>query len=129
MQAFFIRKILQHRCFPVNIAKVLRTPVLKNICEWLLLNGFERWLSWYSFVLFFYSFYISKVFTIGPSGLKIIFKSGISFLCLISLIPLCHSSFTWKPLLAVHPFTKEVIETCASECHSEKYATISKVFL
>ena len=37
----FIQKILQHRCFPVSIAKFLRTPILKNICkqltlEWLL---------------------------------------------------------------------------------------------
>ena len=31
-------KWLQHRCFPVNIAKILRTLVLKNICERL----FER---------------------------------------------------------------------------------------
>ena len=23
------------RCFPVNIAKFLRAPILKNICEWL----------------------------------------------------------------------------------------------
>ena len=28
---------LQHRCFPVNIAKFLKTPVLKSICKWLLL--------------------------------------------------------------------------------------------
>ena len=27
----------RHRCFPVNIAKFLRTPYLKNICERLLL--------------------------------------------------------------------------------------------
>ena len=26
---------LQHRCFPVNIGKFLRTPILENICEWL----------------------------------------------------------------------------------------------
>ena len=32
-----IKKGLQHRCFPVNIAKFLRTPILKNICEPLLL--------------------------------------------------------------------------------------------
>ena len=31
------RKGLQHRCFPVNIAKFL-TPILKNICERLLLK-------------------------------------------------------------------------------------------
>ena len=34
----FIEKRLQNRCFPVNIAK-LRVPILKNICERLLLEG------------------------------------------------------------------------------------------
>ena len=29
----FIKKRLQHRFFPVNIAKLLRTPILKNNCE------------------------------------------------------------------------------------------------
>ena len=29
----FIKKRVQHRCFPVTIAKFLRTSVLKNICE------------------------------------------------------------------------------------------------
>ena len=33
----FIKKILQHRCFPANIAKFLRTPILNNICEQVLL--------------------------------------------------------------------------------------------
>ena len=33
----FINKILQHRCFPMNIAKFLRTPILKNISERLIL--------------------------------------------------------------------------------------------
>ena len=33
----FIKK-LQHRCFTVNIAKFLRTSILKNICERLLLK-------------------------------------------------------------------------------------------
>ena len=32
----FIKKRLQHRCFPVNIAKLFRTPILKNLCERLL---------------------------------------------------------------------------------------------
>ena len=32
----FIKKGLQHRCFPVNIAKFLRKPILKNICVRLL---------------------------------------------------------------------------------------------
>ena len=29
----FIKKRLQHRCFPVNIAKFLRKLILKNICQ------------------------------------------------------------------------------------------------
>ena len=33
----FIKKRLQHRCFPVKFANFLRTPNLKNICERLLL--------------------------------------------------------------------------------------------
>ena len=32
LQCNFTKKRLQHRCFPLNIAKFLRTPVLKNIC-------------------------------------------------------------------------------------------------
>ena len=27
-----IKKRLQHKCFPLSIAKFLRTPILKNIC-------------------------------------------------------------------------------------------------
>ena len=34
----FIKNRLQHRCFPVKFAKVLRTPILENICERLLLH-------------------------------------------------------------------------------------------
>ena len=33
----FIKKRLQHRFFPVKFAKFLRTPMLKNICNQLLL--------------------------------------------------------------------------------------------
>ena len=33
----FIKKWLQHRCFPVNVAKFLGTPILYNICGRLLL--------------------------------------------------------------------------------------------
>ena len=32
----FIKKRLQHKCFPVNFGKLLKTPVLKNIRERLL---------------------------------------------------------------------------------------------
>ena len=30
----FINKRLQHRCFPLNIVKFLRTAFLQNICVW-----------------------------------------------------------------------------------------------
>ena len=35
---FLLKKTPQHRCFPVNITKFLRTPILKNISERLLLK-------------------------------------------------------------------------------------------
>ena len=38
----FIKKRLLHRFFPVNIARFLRTPVFKSICERL----FERFTTW-----------------------------------------------------------------------------------
>ena len=49
----FIEKRLQHRCLPVNIVKLLRAPILKNICKWLLLlfstfylpTGFTKYCS------------------------------------------------------------------------------------
>ena len=34
----FIKKIIQHMCFSVNIAKFLKTLILKNICEELFLK-------------------------------------------------------------------------------------------
>ena len=34
---FFLLKTVQPSCFPVNIAKFLITPFLKDTCEWLLL--------------------------------------------------------------------------------------------
>ena len=33
-----IKKGLKHRCFLVNFVKSLKVPILKNICEWLLLE-------------------------------------------------------------------------------------------
>ena len=36
----FIKKRSQHRYYPANIAKVLRLPILKNICEWVLFDCF-----------------------------------------------------------------------------------------
>ena len=38
----FNKKRLQHRCFPVKLAKVLRTPFFTEHLWWLLLNKFRR---------------------------------------------------------------------------------------
>ena len=45
----FIKKRLQHRCFLVNIAKILRTPILKKIWE-RLLSHFSRQKLSFSYV-------------------------------------------------------------------------------
>ena len=37
MPATLLKKSLWHRCFPVNFAKVLRAPFLKEHLRWLLL--------------------------------------------------------------------------------------------
>ena len=37
----FLNKRLEHRCFPVNIAKILITLILKNIWEQLLLKFYN----------------------------------------------------------------------------------------
>ena len=36
----FLKKRLQHKCFPVKFAKLRRTPILKSICRQLLLEVF-----------------------------------------------------------------------------------------
>ena len=38
----FFKKRLQHKCFPVKFAKLLRTPFFKNICKRLLLEVFYK---------------------------------------------------------------------------------------
>ena len=38
----FIKKRLQHRCLPVNIAKFIRTPFCREHLRWLLLKGIEN---------------------------------------------------------------------------------------
>ena len=36
------KKRLQHKCFPVKFTKLLRTPILKNICKRLVLEVFYK---------------------------------------------------------------------------------------
>ena len=53
LQANFIKKRLQHRCFPMNIAKSLRTPFLKNILQTALLR--VNLLIYFKPVVFFFN--------------------------------------------------------------------------
>ena len=45
----FIKKRLEHRCFPVKDAKYLRTPIFRNICEQLLLSALSFDSFWESY--------------------------------------------------------------------------------
>ena len=44
-----IKKRLQHKSFPVNIAKFLRIHIWKNICEQLLLHIWKGFLLYFQF--------------------------------------------------------------------------------
>ena len=57
-----LKKRLQDRCFPVNIAKFLRAPILKNICEQLLLMLTNIYLN----LTFEYHYFFAKT----VNGLK-----------------------------------------------------------
>ena len=56
----FITMKLQHRCFPVKFAKLLRIPILKNICERLLLYLYNSH-DHFHFHHFYYHLYHSKI--------------------------------------------------------------------
>ena len=67
--SLFLNKVrLQHRCFPVNIEKSLRTSILKNICERLLLDPLTiRKIALHEISLFFSR---NKVSTFTYSAIK-----------------------------------------------------------
>ena len=73
----FIKKRLHHRYFPVNIAKFLRTSILKNTCEWLLLEivFIKKW-NW-----------LINYIKMRPNFLWLIYPKTESWWALI---------FTWK---------------------------------
>ena len=61
----FIKKKLQHRCFPVKFAKFLWTAILKNVCERLLLHilffAAQFWyVNWSQIKTFFFQLRRSK---------------------------------------------------------------------
>ena len=45
-------KRLQHKCFPVKFAKLLRIPILRNICKQLLLEVFYKKVVLKNFAIF-----------------------------------------------------------------------------
>ena len=52
----FIKERLQHRFFPMKFKKILRTSILKNICQRLLLTKLNHkvflWISWRHYFLY-----------------------------------------------------------------------------
>ena len=80
----FLKKRLQHRCFPVNIAKFLRTLILMKICEQLLLQFLLLTVNISSWVL------VSALNSIGLLQSSSRFKE-FSLGCLVA-----GSSLIWK---------------------------------
>ena len=126
LQAFnLIKKRLQHRCFPVNVANFLRTPILKNICKRLLLKTqaiFHK--EWYSYVFVF------SVNVIWVFQFIIIFSKSISKKHFPTNLGLKCFSIE-QP--SVHPWTNlfihELVITWRSNCMtfaSNKASTTSK---
>ena len=80
----YIKNRLQHRCFLVEFAKFLRTPIPKNICERLLLKRLllssrlpflisytsgSNWYLCFSFYIIICSFFASSPFTTTDSAI------------------------------------------------------------
>ena len=82
----FIKKRLWHRCFPVKFVKFSRTPILKNICERLLLHhGYSRLAT---FNRSFWKLHISnyvKLLCTSFSYFRLFAVSLVSSLFLVSL--------------------------------------------
>ena len=61
----FIKKKLQHKCFPVNITKFLRSPILKYISKRLLLYFWKMYFNNIIYIVaenFIFNFRIYKIF-------------------------------------------------------------------
>ena len=93
----FIKKRLQNRCFPVKFAKFLRTPILKNICEWLLL--YDCWITaqhfvysslknqrWYLVIDSWYGYYKKNQSVTDLQVVKKSKKGLINWLCFLKQI-------------------------------------------
>ena len=47
-----LKKRLWHRCFPVNFTEFLKTPILKNICERLILHEYIQNFPYFTALIF-----------------------------------------------------------------------------
>ena len=94
----FLKKRLQYRCFPVNIAKFLRTLILMKICEQLLLQFLLLTVNISSYGL------VSAHNSIGLLQSSSLRFKEFSLGCLV-----VGSSLIWK---------KEKLVETATRCHS-----------
>ena len=126
----FLKKRLQHRCFPVNITKFLRTFILMKICEQLLLpsllltvnissKGLVSALN--SIGLLQRSFSIFKEFSLGRlvKGSSLIWKKEK----LAEMVTRCHSLYyslsLVVPLAVIRCHSLSFVVTrCTTRCHS-----------
>ena len=95
----FLEKGLQHKCFPVNIAKILRTLILMKICEQLLLQFLLLTVNISSWVL------VSALNSIGPLQRSSSRFKEFSLGCLV-----VDFSLTWKK--------KEKLAEIVACCHT-----------
>ena len=74
-----IKKGLQNRCFHVNIAKFLKTPIFKNPCKWLLLAN----------LITYFGFVIVSVFVFFLAELSFFMMTAKSFCIYLYFITAC----------------------------------------
>ena len=128
----FLKKRLRHRCFPLNIAKFLRVPILMKICEQLLLlfllltvnissYGLVSALS--SLGILQRSSSMFKEFSLGclVVGSSLIWKKEK----LTEMVTLCHS----LSLVVIRCTTRchslsFVVTRCTTRCHSMYHSSV-----
>ena len=77
----FIKKRLQHRCFPVKFAKFSRTPILKNICKRPVLENLtDKFLQYFGQFykrLHFLSVLLVEGFVLGVERKKLVIAPSV----------------------------------------------------
>ena len=103
----FIKKTLQHRCFHVNIAKVLTTPVLKNVCER-------------------HSFYSQSCFRFSVRNVIQKVQMPRILLSQIAFRTIYHNSTFWRSVILSTEATAEVFAKTLAQVFSCDFCEISK---